>query len=98
MKFEDINWSYVLDKASDVASVFNPVVGKGLMVASDVLDNVLNQNDDDLEYSVFGLTRSSDLIDEMVKNKNVDFKTLDLISKNLKLLNEVINKTSKIVR
>ena len=47
--FKDGTISNVLSSAGKVASMFNPAIGGGLMLASNITDNIANVDDDFLE-------------------------------------------------
>jgi hypothetical protein len=96
MDFKNVNWSNVLDSLSGVATVFNPVVGRGLMVASDIVDKL--DDNDVLENNVIGLTRSVEILDKMIMLKEIDYEQLSFISSNLKSLETVVSKTAKLLK
>lgn len=93
MNIKEYDWSSILDGLGMVATVFNPVIGRGLIVASQVADKL--DDDDILENNVIGLTRSSEIIDLMIEKNEVDFEQLVLISENLKSLEDLLTKMYK---
>lgn len=101
MNFNDIKWSSVLDGLSTVATVFNPQIGVGLRVASQVANNI-SEDDDLLENSVIGLIRTAENIDEIVNNITLIDKErnerLLLLSNNLRDLAEIDRKHNLMMR
>ncbi len=96
MDLSKVNWSSVLDGLGTVATVFNPVVGKGLMVASDIADKL--ESSDVLENNVIGITRCVELLDDMILKGDIDMEKLSFLSSNLKSTEDVLTKLYKAVR
>lgn len=96
MDLSKYDWSSVLSSVGNVATVFNPVLGRGLVVASEVVEKF--ESNDILENNIIGLIRCSEIIDNIVINKNFDIEQLSLVSHSLKSLALVVDKTSKILR
>jgi hypothetical protein len=92
------DWSEVLDGLGTVASIFNPVVGKGIYLASEVADRLLSENDEVFENNIIGLTRSAEILDDMVETEKVNFDRLEMIANNLRSIETIVSKVQKIVR
>jgi len=90
--------SNVLSSISKVATVFNPAVGAGLMLASNLTDNMAQVDDNFLENDVIGLEGSALRLDKMIASKSVDFDMLELISHNLKSISAFSQKTAKLMK
>ncbi|MFA6195648.1 MAG: hypothetical protein WC656_03275 [Sulfurimonas sp.] len=89
--------SGVLSSVSRVATLFNPAVGAGLMLVSNLTDNMNHVDDDFLENNVIGLNGLAVRLDKMIENKNVDFDMLELVSHNLKSISAFSQKTAKLI-
>lgn len=94
---KDGTLSSVLSSVGRVASVFNPAIGGGLMLASNITDNVADIDDDFLETQVVGLSGTALRLDKMIESKNVDFDTLKMLSENLKSMSVFAQKTAKLM-
>jgi hypothetical protein len=101
MNLKDIKWSQVLDGLTTVATVFNPHVGAGLKVASEVVEKITD-NDDVLENNVIGLTRSAEIIEDTLNNLTLSDteknQRLTLVAQNLRDLSEFDRKHNLIMR
>ncbi len=106
MNLKEYDWSAVLGNIGKIATVFNPAIGGGLMVASQVVDrfesDVILSDDFCLENNVIGLTRCAEILDfnlqKVELKQDLDIEQLKLVSQSLKSLILVIDKTSKILR
>ena len=87
MSLKNYDWSAVLSGIGKVATVFNPAIGGGLIVASQVVET-LNQdttlsNNEVLKNDVIGFTRMSEIIADYLQKKELNQETND---DNLKLV------------
>ncbi|MDO8454086.1 MAG: hypothetical protein Q7S59_05900 [Sulfurimonas sp.] len=95
---KDGSVSSVLASVGKVAGVFHPAIGAGLMLASNLTDNMAQVDDKFLEDDVVGLEGSALRLDKMIANKSVDFDMLELISHNLKSISAFSQKTAKLMK
>lgn len=93
---KDGTLSNVLSSVVKVVSLFNPAIGGGFMLASDITDNIVDLDDDFLENKVIGLQGTALRIDKMVESRQVDFDTLKMLSDNLKSMSVFAQKTAKL--
>ena len=89
--------SNTLEAVGKVASIFNPALGSGLMLASNITDNIKDVPDDFLQNDVIGLNGCADKINKMIDSKQVDFDTLEMISQNISSIAVFLQKSSKMV-
>ena len=66
MDLKDIKWSPILEGVAKVVTVFNPAIGSGLVLASEVVDKLngdstLSDNEV-LKNNVLGLTACGDIL------------------------------------
>ena len=94
---EDGSISEGLNMLGKVASAFNPVLGGGIMMASNITDQLKEVPDDFLEKDVIGLNGSAQRLDKMIADKQVDFDVLALVSDNLKSMSAFMQKSSKLI-
>lgn len=94
---KDGTLSNVLSSFGKVASVFNPAIGGGLMLASNITDNIADVDDYFLENKVIGLQGTALRIDKMVESGQVDFDALKMLSDNLKSMSVFAQKTAKLI-
>lgn len=87
----------VLQNVGAVASIFNPTVGKGLILASNVTDAMDDVDDTVLENDVIGLNGTALRLDKMIEDNNVDFAQLEMLSHNLKSISNYLQKSAKLV-
>ncbi len=87
-----------LDNIGKVATIFNPTVGSGIILASKITDSMASVKDEFLEDEVIGLNGSALILDKMIKDKNIDFDKLEMISENLKSMSQYIEKSAKLVK
>jgi hypothetical protein len=97
-KKQEYDWSQVLEGIGSVASIFNPAIGRGIFLASEVADRLLSENDEVFENNIVGLTRSAEILDDMIDTNTIDFARLKMVSKNLRSLETIVSKVQKIVR
>lgn len=95
---KDGTLSNVLSSVGKVASVFNPAVGGGLMLASNITDSMATIDDDFLENKIVGLSGSAEMLEKMVENKLVDYDKMLMIANNLKSMSEFSQKTAKLIK
>lgn len=95
---KDGTLSNVLSSVGKVASVFNPAVGGGLMLASNITDSMATIDDDFLENKIVGLSGSAEMLEKMVENKNVDYDKMLMIANNLKSISAFSQKTAKLIK
>ncbi|MDD2358673.1 MAG: hypothetical protein PHX13_12255 [Thiovulaceae bacterium] len=86
-----------LNTLGKVAGVFNPVLGSGLVMASNITDQIADVPDDFLQKDVIGLSGCADRLQKMVDSKNVDFNGLELIVKNLNSIAVFTQKSAKLI-
>ena len=85
---------------------FNPAIGGGLVVASQVLDTINKDatlsNDEVLKNDVIGLTRCSEIVKDFVeKSESGEAPTLDnlkVVYASLESLDLLLNKTVSIMK
>lgn len=99
-------WTPILEGVSKIVTVFNPSIGGGLMVASEVVDK-LNQdttlsNNDFLKSNVLGLTACGDILADYVQkaelNQEVSIENLKLVLTNIRSLDTLFDKTVAIMK
>lgn len=89
--------SNTLEVVGKVASIFNPALGGGLMLASNITDKIKDVPDDFLQNDVIGLNSCSEKINKMIDSKQVDFDTLEMISQNISSIAVFLQKSAKMV-
>ena len=84
-----------------LASIFLPKVSVPIVLASEVLDEISKIDDKDAESVVLGLTATSQALDDIAKNakegKQIDYKQLELLSENIKIIDKSLDKFYKII-
>lgn len=106
MNLKDYDWSAVLGGIGKVATVFNPVIGGGLIVASQVVDtlnsNAVLSNNEVLENDVIGLTRCSEILADYLQKKELVQEISDdnvkLVLLSLQSLDALFSKTVAIMK
>ena len=78
-------------------SAVNPVLGNSLILVSSLLDYFNVYPEKVLEKNVVGLSKSSSVIKELVKNDNFDKDKLLEIADNLEAMNKFITKVQKVL-
>lgn len=95
---KDGSISGVLSSVGKVATMFNPAIGGGLMLASNLTDSISDVDDDFLENQVIGLEGTALRLDKMVESRVVDFDALMMLSHNLKSISAFSQKTAKLIK
>jgi len=87
MDLSKYDWSAVLKGVGQVATAFNPAIGGGLIVASQVVETLNQdatlQNNDVLKNDVIGLTRMIEILTDYLQKKELGQEFSD---DNLKLI------------
>jgi len=87
MDLSKYDWSAVLKGVGQVATAFNPAIGGGLIVASQVVETLNQdatlQNNDVLKNDVIGLTRMIEILTDYLQKKELGQEVSD---DNLKLI------------
>jgi len=96
--FKDGSLSDALENIGKVATVFNPAVGSGLILASKITDGLSDVEDEFLEDDVIGLKGSATMLDKMIESKKVEYDKLEMISNNLKSMSVFVEKSAKLVK
>ena len=103
---DNYDWSAVLKGVGQVATAFNPAIGGGLIVASQVVDK-LNQdstlsNNEVLKNDVIGLTRCTEILSDYLQRKElgqeVSDDNLKVILVSLQSLDVLLDKTVAIMK
>lgn len=106
MNLKNYDWSAVLRGVGQVATAFNPAIGGGLIVASQVV-NTLNSNDilsnnEVLKNDVIGLTRCSEILVDYLQKKELGQEANDdnlrVVLISLKSLDALFDKTVAIMK
>ena len=106
MNLKSYDWSAVLSGIGKVATVFNPAIGGGLIVASQVVDtlntNVVLGDNEVLKNNVIGLTRCSEILTDYLQKKelgqDVNDDNLKVVLLSLQSLDELFDKTVAIMK
>lgn len=106
MDLKKYDWSSVLKGVGQVATVFNPAIGGGLIVASHVVDTLnqdtIFQNNEVLKNNVIGLTRCSEILSDYLQKKElkqeVNDDNLKLVLVSIQSLDAVFDKTVAIMK
>ena len=96
--FNDGSVSIFLENLSKIAGAFNPALGNGLMMASNITDNFKTVNDDFLENEVIGIGGSVRMIRTMVETKSVDYELLEVLANNLESIKDYLDKSNKLIK
>jgi hypothetical protein len=106
MDLKNIKWSPILEGVAKVVTVFNPAIGSGLIVASEVVDrfnadSTLSDNEV-LKNNVLGLTACCDILSDYLQKKElkqeVNDDNLKLILVSLQSLDVLLDKTVAIMK
>jgi len=106
MDFKKYDWSAVLKGVGQVATAFNPAIGGGLIVASQVVDTlnkdtVLADNDV-LKNDVIGLTRCGEILTDYIQkvelNQASDIENVKLVLASIQSLDLLFDKTVAIMK
>ncbi|ARU48317.1 hypothetical protein [Sulfurospirillum diekertiae] len=100
------DWSSVLKGVGQVATVFNPAIGGGLIVASQVVETLNQdttlQNNEVLKNDVIGLTRCSEILADYLQKKElkqeVNDDNLKLVFVSIQSLDVLFDKTVAIMK
>lgn len=106
MKLENYDWSAVLGDIGKIATVFNPAIGGGLIVASQVVNsfnaNSFYSNNEMLKNDVIGLTRCSEILADYLQKKELGQEVSDdnvkLVLVSLQSLDALLSKTVAIMK
>ena len=106
MNLKDIKWSPILDGVAKVVTVFNPAIGSGLVVASEVLDrlnhDVVLSDNEVLKSYVLGLSACSDILADYLQKlelkQEVSIDNLKLVLLNIRSLDLLFDKTVAIMK
>lgn len=99
LKFiKDGTISNVLENVGKIANVFNPALGSGLMLASNITDNTKGVSDEFLENDVIGVSGTASRIRKMVESDHYDKELLLILCDNLDSISEFVQKTSKLIK
>lgn len=91
----------VVNALGSVASVFFPKISASVAMASSVLEQIAKIDDEVAKDAVFGLSKTAETLQELAnKAKNgeeIDYKTLEVLSENVKSIDVSLDKFYKIV-
>lgn len=91
----------VVNAIGSIASIFFPKVAGPVILASEVLDKISKIDDKEAEDVVLGLTATSQALDDMANQvkagKSIDYKQLELLSENIKIIDKSLDKFYKII-
>ena len=88
----------VIKGVGAVAGAFNPALGKGLILASALVDNVKSLDSDTLKDNVGGLSGTANMLRKMVEQDNFDKDKILMLADNLDSLSSYVEKTSNLIR
>ncbi|ATB68876.1 hypothetical protein SJPD1_1055 [Sulfurospirillum diekertiae] len=105
-KLQGYDWSSVLRGVGQVATAFNPAIGGGLIVASQVVETLNQdttlQNNEVLKNDVIGLTRCSEILSDYLQKKElkqeVNDDNLKLVLVSIQSLDVLFDKTVAIMK
>ena len=106
MNLKEYDWSAVLSGIGKVATVFNPAIGGGLIVASQVVEtlnsDVVLSNNEVLKNDVIGLTRCSEILMDYLQKKElgqeVNDDNLKVVLTSIQSLDALFDKTVAIMK
>jgi hypothetical protein len=96
--FNDGSISTFLESVGKIATAFNPTLGSGLMLASNITDNFKEVNDDFLENEVIGIGGSVRMLRTMIETKSVDYELLEVLANNLDSIKDYLDKSNKLIK
>lgn len=105
MDLKKYDWSAVLKGVGGVVTAFNPAIGSGLIVASEVVDKLngdstLSDNEV-LKNNVLGLTACGDILADYLQKlelgQEVSIDNVKLVLNNIRSLDQVLAKTVAIM-
>ena len=81
MKLSDIQWSTVLKNVGGIVTTFNPAIGSGLVVASEVVDKLngdsMLSDNEVLKNNVVGLSACADILTDYLQKKELGQEVVD---------------------
>ncbi|QKG28774.1 hypothetical protein [Campylobacter sp. RM16187] len=84
-----------------LASIFLPKASVPIVLASEVLDEISKIDDKDAETVVLGLTATSEALNDIAnrakEGQPIDYKQLELLSDNLKVIDKSLDKFYKVI-
>lgn len=100
------DWSAVLRNVGGVVTAFNPAIGSGLMVASEVVDRLNGDstlsNNEVLKNNVLGLTACGDILADYLQKielgQEVTLDNVKLVLENIRSLDTLFDKTVAIMK
>lgn len=106
MNLKEYDWSAVLSGIGKVATVFNPAIGGGLIVASQVVEtlnsDVVLSNNEVLKNDVIGLTRCSEILMDYLQKKELGQEANDdnlkVVLTSIQSLDALFDKTVAIMK
>ena len=106
MNLKEYDWSAVLSGIGKVATVFNPAIGGGLIVASQVVEtlnsDVVLSNNEVLKNDVIGLTRCSEILMDYLQKKELGQEANDdnlkVVLTSIQSLDALLDKTVAIMK
>ena len=105
MDLKKYDWSAVLKGVGGVVTAFNPAIGSGLIVASEVVDRLngdstLSDNEV-LKNNVLGLTACADILADYLQKielgQEASLDNVKLVLNNIRSLDQVLAKTVAIM-
>lgn len=91
----------VVNAVGSIASIFFPKIAGPVVLASEVLDKISKIDDSEAKEVVLGLTATAQAIDDIAnqakEGKGIDYKQLELLSENLKVIDKSLDKFYKII-
>ena len=91
----------VLSSFGKILGVFNPALGSPVALAGSVLENFANIDDNVAKNDIIGISSSCIILDDVIKKlragENIDIKSLEILSENLKALDVSLDKFYKII-
>lgn len=106
MNLEKYDWSAVLKGVGQVATAFNPAIGGGLIMASQVVETLNKDtvlaNNDVLKNDVIGLTRCGEILTDYIQkvelNQAPTLDNLKLVLTSIQSLDVLLDKTVAIMK
>jgi len=106
MNLEKYDWSAVLKGVGQVATAFNPAIGGGLIMASQVVETLNKDtvlaNNDVLKNDVIGLTRCGEILTDYIQkvelNQAPTLDNLKLVLTSIQSLDVLFDKTVAIMK
>ena len=106
MKLSDIQWSTVLKNVGGIVTTFNPAIGSGLVVASEVVDKLngdsMLSDNEVLKNNVVGLSACADIISDYLQkvelNQAPTIDNLKVVLVSLQSLDTLLDKNYAIMK